>query len=189
MRIAVLSDIHGEFGKLKMILDQIQGADKLVLLGDLYVGGDFPSACWTLLKTLKIDIQVLRNTDEWLLESFDISSLDMHGRQEVLAAKAKLNASVMASLRAADNEKKWRIGKCNIFCIHDFMITKNLSLALIEQRMHDYPADLILCGHTHQPMMLQSKDKILLNPGAVNQGCYALIEIGERVENVSLRRL
>lgn len=56
MKIAVLSDIHGEFGKLKMILDQIQGADKLVLLGDLYVGGDFPSACWTLLKTLKIDI-------------------------------------------------------------------------------------------------------------------------------------
>ena len=43
MKIAVLSDIHGDFDKLKMILDQIQGADKLVLLGDLYVGGDFPA--------------------------------------------------------------------------------------------------------------------------------------------------
>lgn len=43
MKIAVLSDIHGDFDKLKMILDQIQGADKLVLLGDLDVGGDFLS--------------------------------------------------------------------------------------------------------------------------------------------------
>lgn len=189
MKIAVLSDIHGDFDKLKMILDQIQGADKLVLLGDLYVGGDFPSTCWTLLKTMKIDIQILGNTDEWLLESFDISGLDLLCRQEVLAAKAKLNASVMASLRTADDEKTWRAGKCNIFCVHDFKITKKLSLALIEQRMHAYPADLILCGHTHQPMMLQSKDKLLLNPGAVNQGCYALVEIGETVENVSLRRL
>ena len=32
MKIAVLSDIHGDFDKLKMILDQIQGANKLCLL-------------------------------------------------------------------------------------------------------------------------------------------------------------
>ena len=55
MKIAVLSDIHGDFDKLKMILDQIQGADKLVLLGDLYVGGDFPSACRTFPNQKKLE--------------------------------------------------------------------------------------------------------------------------------------
>jgi len=55
MKKAVLSDIHGDFDKLKMILDQIQGANKPVLLGDLDVGGDFPYACWTFPNQKKLE--------------------------------------------------------------------------------------------------------------------------------------
>lgn len=46
--------------------------------------------------------------------------------------------------------------------------------------------DLILFGHTHSQLLLRKGGHIALNPGAVCEGQYAVIEISDTIKSISL---
>jgi predicted phosphodiesterase len=70
MRLAVLSDIHGNIEALKAVLTDLEaagGADTLWVLGDLAAFGPDPSACIQQVRDLK-DAKVIHgNTDRYLM--------------------------------------------------------------------------------------------------------------------------
>lgn len=69
MRLAVLSDIHGNLEALKAVLadlDTAGGADHLWVLGDLAAFGPEPSACIQTVRELKEAKVIQGNTDRYL---------------------------------------------------------------------------------------------------------------------------
>lgn len=69
MRVAVLSDIHGNYSALKATLAHIdaQGCESLWFLGDLFGRGALPVACFDLLR--------VRNPNLWLMGNHDMGTL------------------------------------------------------------------------------------------------------------------
>ncbi|RIK42725.1 MAG: metallophosphoesterase [Chloroflexi bacterium] len=71
MRIAVLSDIHGNLPAFEAALAHVrrQGVDRLVIAGDLINGAPDSRACWDLAQTL--DCVILRGNHERYVYDFD----------------------------------------------------------------------------------------------------------------------
>jgi predicted phosphodiesterase len=84
MRIALIADIHGNLLALEAALEDIRryGADQLVVLGDIVVGGPDSAACWERVKSLRcpvlrgnheryvVDLGTERAKPEWKTRQF-----------------------------------------------------------------------------------------------------------------------
>ena len=85
------------------------------------------------------------------------------------------------------------LGGKNIFAAHGhrFNVKMEPSLAYITLRAHalDLGADIILFGHTHRPDVQYRNGAVILNPGAVMDGKYALITIENGEVKPELRSL
>ena len=182
MKLAVLSDVHGKDEKLRSIAGKLSAADKILFLGDLFTEDDDPNACWELLTQLHTDVWIMGNTDEWLCEDYDVSTLNALCRQEALEAKAKMNPITLKAIQKWNKEKKFKLDSCSILCVHDYPMTDSLSA--MKNKVYSSGADLILCGHTHKPALLRFENKMIINPGAVCEGQYVLIEIEENIESI-----
>src|SRR5437867_3365106 len=68
MRLAVISDIHGECFALEQVLKDIrrQGIEQVVCLGDAVQGGSQPAETVARLRELHCPV-VMGNADAWLL--------------------------------------------------------------------------------------------------------------------------
>lgn len=68
MRVAVFSDVHGNFAALDAVLEDIarQGVDTAVFAGDLCLVGPQPAECVARLQAWR-GTAVYGNTDDWLL--------------------------------------------------------------------------------------------------------------------------
>src|SRR6266436_7407441 len=68
MRLAVISDIHGECFALDQVLQDIrrQGIEQMVCLGDALQGGSQPAETLTRLRELNCPV-VMGNADAWLI--------------------------------------------------------------------------------------------------------------------------
>lgn len=71
MRIAVLADIHGNLAALESALAAVKamGVDRIVIAGDIVVGGPDSAACWKRVKELRCP--VLRGNHERYVFDFD----------------------------------------------------------------------------------------------------------------------
>lgn len=118
-KVAVLSDIHGNFDNLQRVAEATENMEIKIFLGDLLTGGDHPEACWNCLKRLNPDCWILGNTDEWLLDSYDRRHLNNECQQEAAAAEALLSRSVINALSSIRLQQHLKVGQCSIFCIHD----------------------------------------------------------------------
>lgn len=73
-----------------------------------------------------------------------------------------------------------------IFACHGHLYGVKNGLGTIHYAALEEKADICLYGHTHIQRLEDECDMIILNPGAVNKGEYAVIEIlGDKI-NVSL---
>src|SRR5712691_7120721 len=68
MRLAVISDIHGECFALDQVLQDIrrQGIEQMVCLGDALQGGSQPAETLVRLRDLNCPV-VMGNADAWLI--------------------------------------------------------------------------------------------------------------------------
>ena len=100
MRIALISDIHGNLVALEAALADIQrrGAERIICLGDVAAGGPQPREVIQRLHDLAIPV-VMGNTDQWLLNPVPIDADSEEKEQE--AARDQWAA---AQLTAADTE-------------------------------------------------------------------------------------
>lgn len=70
MKIAVLSDIHGNLPALRKVLEDARrrGADEYIVAGDLCISGPDPDACISMLRQLD-HAHIIRGNEERYLES------------------------------------------------------------------------------------------------------------------------
>ena len=192
MRIAVISDIHGNRLALEAVQDDIaaQGADSVVNLGDLVSGPLDPQRTAEIL--IDADYPTIRgNHDRWLFEKsgdgldpvdrFVASALDDRHLSWLQALPATMTIGdiyMCHGTPTSDTEPwldNWWRGRDTTMPAEPEVTAKADGL--------DFP--VLLCGHTHLSRAVRLRDgRLVVNPGAVglqiNHGSpdarYALIE-------------
>lgn len=179
MRLAVLSDVHGNALALDAVLARIRALapDAIVNLGDCVSGPLQPKEALNLLQSTPM--RHVRGNHDRVVGENDAAGL---GRIDALAAEA-LDAAAkgwLAGLPAT-------LAFDGVFCCHgvpqndmDYLLEDvahgRLVLApddAIAARLAGVDARLILCGHSHQPRVVRLGDgRTIVNPGSVGWPAY-----------------
>jgi putative phosphoesterase len=204
MRLAVISDVHGNRLALEAVLDDISGlsVDATVNLGDCLSGPLEPALTADILIAGGF-ATVAGNHDRYLAEG----GLDTLGRVDRYLPE-KLSLGHFEWLR---NLSKTNVVDGTIFMCHgtprsdempwldNWMDGRRIELpgwAEVEAAAAGFDYPVLLCGHTHVPRVVRLGDgRLVVNPGSVglqmNYGSpdahYALVERRGGDWTVSLR--
>lgn len=201
MKIAVISDIHGNMQALNTVLENIreENCDKIYCLGDLAMAGPEPAKTTDKIKELinTTDfICIQGNTDE-MIANCDNQLLHLLEENNPVMAHALENDVTVISesqkdfLRNLEPQKQIEIEGIKILLVHGSPRKNNeniycdLKIEEVEEIIADTDADVIFCGHTHVPCGYQTNTKqTVVNVGSVGRpfakepkACYAIIEI------------
>ena len=181
MKIAALSDIHGNIAALDAVLSHAdsQSVDQLVNLGDICSGALWPEQ--TADRLMALNLPTIRGNHERQMltgspETMGLS--DRHAKQELRDDQLAWISNLPETLSLSDN----------ILLVHGtpdsdllyFLETvteqgvRPATLDEVEERAGGADASLILCGHTHVPRAFQLTDgRLIVNPGSVGLPAYA----------------
>src|SRR5260370_4978403 len=179
MRIAVISDIHGECFALDQVLQdmQRQGIEQMECLGDTLQGGSQPAETLARLRELNCPV-VMGNADAWLITGQQTSAGEelSEKQQEVRAwSLAQLSESDVAFVRQfrPTIEIPLEAGK-KLLCFHgsprsfDEIILPQTPDDVVRQFLGGYDATLLTGGHTHTQQMRRLGTSWYFNPGSVS---------------------
>lgn len=200
MKIAVLSDIHGNILALKAVLEDItnQGIDKIYILGDLAFCGPCPNETINYIReNLKHAKIIQGNTDEMILMDKDKVDDIPSFKKEVMSAALKYsqdklseeNKEFLSNLPAQIYEE---VAGIKFLFVHgsprrnDEGITQNINYSVLEEIVKDTEANIIFCGHTHYPIIHQLNKKTVVNVGSVGRpfeenprSVYVIVDLSE----------
>ncbi len=191
MRIAVLSDVHGNHAALEAALDDIarRGVDATLGLGDFLSGPFDPVAVADRLIETKMPV-VKGNHDRWLYEGREkdwaadvlvrplLSPAHLDWLRGLPFSQVVDGDVYMCHATPQDDCTEWM----DMFGEQGHRIA---SREYIEAAAVGIDHEVLLCGHTHAPRTLRLADgRLLLNPGSVGMqflrgstdAHYAIIE-------------
>ena len=177
MRIAVLSDVHGNVPALDAVLEDMarQSFDAVVCLGDHVSGPIDPAGAAERIMALGA-ISIRGNHDRWVIDPSrraDPWSVDVMAREQLsgaqldwltgLPATAKLGEDVfLCHGTPRDDEAPW---------LDNFYNGRATILPSEEEVAREAAGigqSVILCGHTHIARTLRLSDgRLIANPGSV----------------------
>lgn len=181
MRVAAISDIHGNLPALEAVLADIErrGADVIVALGDLLAGPLWPRE--TADRLIALGCPTIRGNHErqtWLCEQRRGKPADQFTYESITREQLDWTRALPATLRLADD----------VFCCHGTP-TDDLTYLLedpekgraalrsedaIRLDCGEVTSGLILCGHSHIPRIVRLRDgATIVNPGAVGVPAFS----------------
>lgn len=192
MKIAAISDIHGNIYSLMKVLEDIdeQKVDLVVCLGDLVGYGPHPNEVVSLIKRREMpcikgnyDSSVVDGAFTFIRDT-SINSFALPWASEEVRASNKFYLSQLPTELNYDiNGVKIKFthgspSKINEYLFEDGENTKKVMESLEE--------DVLVCAHTHIPSYKKFGDKVFINTGSVGKpkigrpnATYVLIEIKE----------
>ncbi|MGO1068371.1 metallophosphoesterase family protein [Lysobacter sp. CA199] len=181
MRIAVLSDIHGNLGALDAVRADIarRGADLIVDLGDLLSGPLQVEATADRLIALGWPTIAGNHERQVLNDPFErMSESDRHAVAHLRADQRDWLRGLPASLRLNDDVLMVHgTPRSDLECFIETIDASGMRAATsaeAAERAGDADARVILCGHTHVPRGLRLDDgRLIVNPGSVGLQAYA----------------
>ena len=200
MRIAIISDIHGNFVALKTALSDIKGrkVSRIVCLGDVAATGPQPAEVIEHLRRMRCPC-VMGNTDETLANDlpskFTHAGISEEDRERLEAldlwTRKKLKKSHRRYLSTFKPMLKVHFGPDqSLVCFHGSPssnrdeirpTTPNEELA---RRLEGHRANVFAGGHTHVQMLRRFVSSLLINPGSV--GLPFRIESSGKARNLSM---
>lgn len=182
MRIAVISDIHGNIVALDEVLADIEqrGADLTVNLGDVCAAPLWPRETFERLADLKLPT-VRGNHDRWVAERprASLGRTTGYEHDQLLPAQRAALGALPATLEIDGGEVLAVHGtptSDETFLLEDRVESRmHLSTpAQIKQRLGNVSASLVLCGHSHtQQLASIPGGPMIVNPGSVGLPNYA----------------
>lgn len=201
MKIAVISDIHGNKDALDAVFEDInaQECDMIFALGDYAMAGPQPSDLvnWFMERENKKNFKIIQGNTDYMIANYS----------EKLYEELKAKAPIMAEALKNDVETlnflqkdflKNLPSQCNIeldgvkfLLVHGSPrknnedILPDTPLKEVEKMVENSNADVILCGHTHIPCGFQTENKkTIVNVGSVGRpftekprSCYLKITL------------
>ncbi len=189
MRIAIISDLHGNYEALRSLPG---GYDELWVLGDLVNYGPAPAAVVDFVRT-NGKVVIRGNHDHSI--GFDVSPRCTVRYQKMAEMTSRHTASVL------DREQKQFL---RLLPLNLQINRENTEFYLCHAKPSDplygycpeeseewikelerVDADVLLVGHTHTPFLRKIGNKLVVNPGSLGQpktgkpdACYAIWENG-----------
>ena len=159
MKIACISDIHGNKLALDNVLEDIkkEGATKILVLGDLAMGGYDPN--YTIEKIFSLEnVDIIQgNTDKLIVNYSDEMYNSMHPKNPLMAGALKLDVVEIKEknkelLKNLPENKVVDIDGIKILMAHgsprrqDENIFADTPLNKVEEMVKNSPCDLIFVG-------------------------------------------
>jgi len=180
MRIAIVSDIHGNLPALEAVVEDIErrGVDAVVNLGDSLSGPLMPLETAHFLMAQDW-VQLAGNHERQLLTV----PADKRGASDAFA-HARLGAKEFAWIASLEHTHRFsaEVMLCHGTPASDleyFLETvtptdfRAATQAEIDARLGDVDAALVACGHTHVPRVARaSGGQLIVNPGSVGLPAY-----------------
>jgi putative phosphoesterase len=180
MRIAAVSDIHGNLPALEAVLADIdkRGADLIVNLGDILSGPLLPRE--TAERLMALDLPTISGNHERQLlcmDPDDMGASDRYACDTITAAQREWLHALPPVLRpAADVFMCHATPQNDVDCYLEDIVEGELRpapLRAIEERTGSCDAALILCGHSHIARLVRlHSGQIIVNPGSVGIQAY-----------------
>ncbi len=180
MKIAAVSDIHGNLPALDAVLADIdkRGVDLIVNLGDILSGPLLPRE--TAARLMALDLPTISGNHERQVLSTDLDDMgasDRYARDTITPAQRDWVRALPPVMRpAADVFMCHATPQNDVDCYLEDIVDGELRpapLLTIEERTGGCDAALILCGHSHIPRLSRlHSGQIIVNPGSVGLQAY-----------------
>lgn len=179
MRIAAISDIHGNLAALDAVLADIgrRGADRIVNLGDILSGPLDPAG--TADRLIALDLPTIRGNHERQLLSLEPAAM---GASDAATApllteahRAWLTALPVTLRIAPDVLLCHGTPDSDLEYYLDHVDPSGARAATTDEitaKTGAETAALILCGHTHVPRSHRHAGQLIVNPGSVGLPAY-----------------
>jgi putative phosphoesterase len=187
MRIAILSDIHGNLVGLDACLADLAaqgGADEIVAAGDLCLDGPKPKK--VLQRLSEIGVLCLRgNTDRYVA---DASGNDPSEDSQIAWTRRELGEKWLAWLRELPFALRIGEEENQLLIVHanpktdDEHLWPDADDATLERLIGNESATAIAFGHLHLPYVRMWRGKLLINVSSAglpkdgdSRACYAIL--------------
>lgn len=183
MRIAIITDIHGNLTALEAALSAISedAPDQIICLGDVVVNGPQPQAALARIRDLGCPV-VLGNTDEWVLhpKPFTIRNEDDQILYDIEQWGAEqIGSADRAFIRTFQPTVTVDLGdNLSLLCFHGSPRNNNDTIIAttpvdeVGAKLDGQRATVMAGGHTHMPFLRRFEDAMILNPGCVGLPYY-----------------
>ena len=178
MRIAVISDIHGNLVALRSILPEIRKADRIICLGDVAAVGPQPHETIAFLRRTKWPC-VMGNADEMLTksmpETYDRIPEGEEGRMMLLEnwTRSEIDTTDRRFLSRFKRTIETKGGNRSLLCYHGSprSNTEQILPTTPEEELGkifgEKNAQVYAGGHTHAQMVRKFGASLIINPGSV----------------------
>lgn len=192
MRIAALSDIHGNLLALDAVLEDARrrGVDITVNLGDIVSGALWPAE--TADRLMALELPTIRGNHERQVLCVDperMGASDRHAHDTLGASHRAWMAQLPMTLRPVDGVFMCHATPYNdVDCYLEDLVDGELRpvpVGRVEERSRSCDASLILCGHSHLPRVVWLRTgQLVVNPGSVGIQAYQGHDPGPHVVEV-----
>jgi putative phosphoesterase len=208
LRVALIGDVHANSPALEAVLSHArqQGIEAIWNVGDFVGYGAFPDQVVRRLRKIEAlsivgnyDLKVLRfkrRRDMWRQSKHPLKFFAFQWAYEHLSKKSR------RYLRTLPREIRLRVAGQNMLFIHgspvsdEEPLTANTSDARLCELGRIAKADVILCGHSHQPFAKKNGGVWFVNSGSVGRPDdgdprtgYAVLELDQDGLDVHHHRL
>ena len=182
MKIAIISDIHGNLEALKAIFEDInkKHVDKIICLGDIIAKGIHSKECIKLIKE-KCDIVIQGNTDEYFAKKHkNIEKLPEQEQKRIKWNQSLITEEDRNYLLNLPFSYEFYMSGSLVRLFHATNTANNkvvLNINDIETKYEMFlpseyttsnkVADIVIYGHIHHPYMDKIYNKTLINVGSV----------------------
>lgn len=167
-----MADIHGNDRALRAVLDFLKGrVSRILFCGDVAGYYSFVHRCLGLWDPMWITA-VRGNHDEVLLNGPDSTYLKKYG-DALVRERGAITDSDRELVRSWPRAQSLNIGQTRVYLCHgapwDELEGRVYPDFSEWERFEQVPADIIVLGHTHYPMVKEWKCQLIVNPGSVGQ--------------------
>jgi putative phosphoesterase len=192
MRIAFISDIHGNFTALQAVLADMnsQSVDQVVCLGDVVTLGPQPIEVLNTLRDLKC-LCIRGNHDAAVLDPESAARYEIasHLIADLYWCKAQLSPEDIKFIKSFEPMREINLDDGNrILAFHGspLSFTDIIQAATPPQQLNLYfegqRASLFIGGHSHIQMVRRHNDKLVLNSGSVGNAFKSVFSPGNPVD-------
>lgn len=182
MKIAIISDIHGNLEALKATLNDIEKrkTDKIICLGDIIAKGVHSKECIELIRK-KCEIVIQGNCDEYFsMEHKNINQLNEQEQRRIKWNQSLINKEDREYLSNLPFCYEFYMSGSLVRLFHATPTVNNKAILNVDSIETKYKmflpskntqsqdiADVVIYGHIHHPYMDKIYNKTIINVGSV----------------------
>lgn len=201
MKIAVISDIHGNMEAIEAVFNDIekQECEKIFVLGDYAMAGPEPQKAveYFMNKHSDKNFSMIQGNTDFMISNFTEDLFNnIKSGAPVMANALKndvllLDEAQKSFLKNLPSQLEIEIEGVKFLLVHgsprknNENILPETTLSELEEMIRGVNADVILCGHTHMPCGFQTESKkTVVNVGSIGRpftlepkSCYLKINV------------